>query len=179
MNQTKNNDIKSMATAILVGIIFFVFAFFMEASTEKAVTDVEINGYTPQISSPPCVQMFYSIEKYSMKYKIPKKFAYGIAYSETRYSGPFHWTYDHEKISSAGAVGPMQVMYTTAKFMFPKKKFSKEKLMNDIDFNVECSMKLLSYLKSQYGDWKLVFGAYNTGRPLINQYALNVYNYQR
>ena len=29
-----------------------------------------------------------------------------------------------------------------------------------------------------YKDWKVAFGAYNTGRPVVNQYALDVYNYK-
>ena len=50
--------------------------------------------------------------------------------------------------------------------------------MKDIDFNVECSLKLLRQLYDRYGDWKLVFGAYNTGKPIVNEYAINVYNYK-
>jgi soluble lytic murein transglycosylase-like protein len=67
-------------------------------------------------------------------------------------------------------------MPATAGFMW-KKKIPKDQLKNDIELNVKTSMMLLRHLFDVYKDWKLVFGAYNTGRPLINQYALDVYNY--
>jgi hypothetical protein len=35
----------------------------------------------------------------------------------------------------------------------------------------------LRRLKNKYGDWKVVFGCYNTGRPIVNDYAHKVYNY--
>jgi Arc/MetJ-type ribon-helix-helix transcriptional regulator len=57
------------------------------------------------------------------------------------------------------------------------KRISDKKLMEDIDFNVHTSMKLLRYLYDKYGDWKIVFGCYNTGSPLVNQYALDVYDF--
>lgn len=162
-----------MLTTLFLGVACFLCAFFLQVTVERETSSFEPSPITT--NSLPCVQMFYSIEKYSEKYRIPKNFAYGIAYEETRYGGPFQWTYDHAQTSSAGAVGPMQVMYTTAQMMFPNRKFSKEKLRTDIDFNVECSMKLLRHLHDRYGNWKLVFGAYNTGRPLVNQYAENVF----
>ena len=128
-------------------------------------------------TDPPCLQMYFYIEKYAEEFNIPKSYAYGIAYCETRYNGPFHWGYDPAKTSSAGALGPMQVMPATSR-LINKETVSKEKLKTDISYNVRTSMKLLRRLHDKYGDWKIVFGAYNTGRPMINQYALNVYNYK-
>jgi soluble lytic murein transglycosylase-like protein len=32
-------------------------------------------------------------------------------------------------------------------------------------------MKVLSDLYDKYGNWKKALGAYNTGRPIINDYA--------
>lgn len=166
-----------MLTTLFLGVACFLCAFFLQINIERETEGLEPHPITS--NSPPCVQVFYAIEKYSEQYRIPKNFAYGIAYEETRYKGPFQWDYVHAQTSSAGAVGPMQIMYTTAQFLFPKRKFSKEELRTDIDFNVECSMKLLRHLHDRYGDWKLVFGAYNTGRPLINQYAENVFAHRR
>jgi len=51
-------------------------------------------------------------------------------------------------------------------------------LRTDIEYNVKTSMKLLRRLYKIHGDWKLVFGAYNTGRPCVNGYAHKVYNHQ-
>ena len=130
------------------------------------------------IYSPPCVKMYYAIEYYSEKYGVPKKYAYGLAYEETRYRGPFDWKYDPEQISSFNARGPMQIVMETAKMMWPGRVITEHELLTDVDFNVETSMRCIKHLHEVYGDWKLAFGAYNTGSPVVNQYALNVYLYK-
>jgi soluble lytic murein transglycosylase-like protein len=58
--------------------------------------------------------MYESIEKYSEIYDVPKYIAYNVAYMETKYRGPFHFNYNPEQVSSAGALGPMQIMPGTA-----------------------------------------------------------------
>lgn len=126
---------------------------------------------------PPCIQMYYYIEQYSKQYNIPRKYAYGIAYKETGYRGPFHWKYNHKQVSYAGAMGPMQIMPSTAKSV-NGYYVSNEKLTSDIKFNVETSMKLLQKLKNKYGSWEVAFGVYNTGRPMVNQYAMDVYRFE-
>jgi soluble lytic murein transglycosylase-like protein len=120
--------------------------------------------------------MYYYIEKYSEEYKIPRKYAYGVAYAETRYRGPVVWKYNHAQTSYAGALGPMQIMPATAK-LINGRPIPNSTLKSDIELNVETSMKLLRRLKNKYGDWKVVFGCYNTGRPIVNDYAHKVYNY--
>ena len=128
------------------------------------------------ISGPPCIQLFDAIEKYAKKYNIPLQYAYNVAYCETRYHGPMHWDYDPHKTSCAGAVGPMQIIPSTAGFINKEKNVSSEKLKNNLDYNVETSMKYIRYLKDRYHSWDIVFGYYNTGRPIVNDYARNVIN---
>jgi len=127
---------------------------------------------------PPCIQLYSSIEKHSKKYGIPLKYALGIAHVESSYNGPLHWGYKHDVVSPAGALGPMQIMPTTADMMWDTEKIPREKILKDIDFNVETSMKLLSKLYKKYKDWKIVFGCYNTGKPCINSYSEKVYNFK-
>jgi len=62
--------------------------------------------------------------------------------------------------------------------MWPEEEFDRDRLKNDIEFNVNTSMKLLRHLHDKYRDWKVVFGAYNTGKPLVNGYAMNVFNHK-
>jgi soluble lytic murein transglycosylase-like protein len=71
----------------------------------------------------------------------------------------------------------MQVMVSTARWI-NKDGVSRNKLMNDIEYNVYTSMKLLRILYDKRKNWKLVFGEYNTGRPCVNGYAEKVYLYQ-
>ena len=167
-----------------LGIAFCVFCFiYIYAEPMSLPKRVESEAPTQTeakvtLQSPPCVELYNTIDKYSDEYGIPKNIAFGIAFSETRYSGPLQWEYNHNRQSSAGALGPMQVMYTTAQGLFPGKKFTKNDLSTDIDFNVHCSMKLMRKLYDKYGNWKIALGTYNTGRPCVNGYAEKVYNYK-
>jgi soluble lytic murein transglycosylase-like protein len=163
---------KTLMISIIVGLT--AFWIYIKNPIEFTSSDAPIISQ----DSPPCLQMYYLIEKYAEQYNIPKRYAYGIAYCETRYRNPFQWTYYHKQTSFAGAVGPMQIMYPTAKYMWPGKKFTKTELRDNIALNVETSMKFLRHLHNRYHNWKIVFGYYNTGRPMINGYALNVYNYK-
>ena len=126
-------------------------------------------------SKVPCIHLARAIDQYSDEFDIPKRYAYGIAYEETGYKGIRHKEYKHQQISSVGAKGPMQVMPLTAKWM--NGKLPNDSMLFDIDYNVRTSMKLLRHLKNTYGSWEVAFGAYNTGKPLVNQYALNVQNF--
>ena len=158
----------------ILGIISIPLRHYVSAKIDvrSGFADSKIYGQ----SSPPCVEMFSAIEKYAKVYDIPLKYALGIAYAETRYSGPFDWGYNPERVSVAGALGPMQIMPSTAEMMW-NEKIPKDRILSDIDFNVETSMKLLRYLHDRYGNWKTVFGCYNTGRPCVNGYAEQVYNF--
>lgn len=125
--------------------------------------------------STPSVKMYNSILKYSEEYGVPKEYAFGIAYSETRYKGPVDTLYKGTFRSKAGALGPMQIMYNTAKLYIKKDELLTKKLLkNDIELNVKLSMRILRDLKDTYGTWGKALGAYNTGRPVVNKYAKNI-----
>lgn len=118
---------------------------------------------------PKSVELFNLIEKYTSEYDVPKKIAYNISYKETRYKGPNHVSYNPHR-SNGGAHGPMQITVLTSNHI-NKEKIGKNKLKNDLDYNVKTSMKLLSRLYNKYGSWDKACGAYNTGKPIINSYA--------
>jgi soluble lytic murein transglycosylase-like protein len=71
----------------------------------------------------------------------------------------------------------MQIMPSTAKWIFGKAVTSKM-LANDIQLNIMISAMLVRKLYNKNKDWKLVFGEYNTGRPMVNSYSNKVYNYE-
>jgi len=149
---------------------------FMHTEEEPDVVPYTHFPEKVTVNDPPSMQVYYHIEHYSDSFNIPKKYAYGIANAETSYKGPFHFNYNPHQTSCVGAVGPMQVMPSTARLV-NKDDCTADKLKNDIKYNVYTSMKLLRKLYDKYGDWKTVFGCYNTGRPCINGYAEKVYNY--
>jgi soluble lytic murein transglycosylase-like protein len=116
------------------------------------------------------LQMYESIEHWSDSFNIPKHIAYNVAYLETRYQGPFDFDYEHRKTSSAGAVGPMQIITRWAQ-PYVKKHVTVKELRNNIDLNVMISMKMLKKWYSIHHDWTLAAGAYNSGQPIRNSYA--------
>lgn len=123
------------------------------------------------VNVPNSMVLYDLIEKYSKEHNVPRHIAYNIAFRETRYKGPFDWTYNPELTSTAGAVGPMQVMPSTAKSI-QGKDISSEELRTNLELNVQTSMMLLEKLYNKYENWALVCGCYNTGQPIINGYAV-------
>ena len=167
---------RSLAFRIgLIGILTIPIRLYFESKEEKKINTNIIYG-SVDLDAPTPIKMFNSIENYSKKYDVPLKYALGVAYVETRYSGPFHWSYNPCQKSPSGALGPMQIMPSTANSIWDKS-ISRSDLASDIDLNVETSMKVLRKLHNKYGDWKLVFGCYNTGKPCVNEYANRVYNF--
>ena len=146
-------------------------------SYEKALTkdNWTDTAAVPITKAPPCVRLYDYLQVYSEKYGVPFCIAYGVAKAETGYDGPFHWTYKPNLVSSAAAYGAMQIQVPTANFIWrSKQKVNSKRLLNDLEFNVETSMKLLAYLKERYGSWEVALGCYNTGRPIVNSYAVNI-----
>lgn len=180
-----------MKTKSLLNLIFFVLislmivssyqVIYVDSETPEVTDEIELGKNKGLITSPTSLRMYELIEKFSTKYKIPKHIAYNVAFKETRYQGPFHWNYNPSQVSCVGALGPMQIMPSTARLV-QKKNVSNDVLKNDIKVNTEISMKLLSILYEQYKDWTIVCGCYNTGRPIVNGYALfcsNTKNYRK
>lgn len=115
-------------------------------------------------------RMHEAITMYADSFNVPLHIAFNVAAMETTYRGPEDSTYNHKRVSSAGAVGPMQIMPKYASWFagFPVKR---QELKDSIELNVWLSMKILAYQFSKHKDWKKALGAYNTGRPIINRYA--------
>lgn len=166
-----------IASGILSLVLIMSFMAFTNDDVAIAVDNRLVFRKEISASDPSCLQLYYYIEQYADSFNIPKKYAYGIAHAETGYNGPFDWNYEHKRTSPANAVGPMQVMVATARWV-NKDQVSINKLKVNIRYNVRTSMKLLSMLYGKYHDWKSVFCAYNTGKPGINAYAIKVYNYE-
>lgn len=151
---------------IIIGLIYFN-GFFINKIEKLGNLIVD---KTKKENRPNSIIMYDNLESLSKKYGIPKHIVYNIAYLETKYRGPYDWNYKHNLVSSAGALGPMQVMPRTANFI-RKDDVPKNVLLNDIQFNIETSLILLKNLYDKYKNWGVVCGYYNTGYPVINDYA--------
>lgn len=169
-----------LTTLFTISILIVLTSMDLLKDNTDFEDEVELIRNTRDVITPTPMFMYENIEKYSNKYRIPKYIAYNISFLETRYQGPFHWKYNPSQTSCAGALGPMQIMPGTAKLI---QKFSvpHSALKNDIRLNVEISMKLLRKLYNKYHDWAIVCGCYNTGKPIVNDYArycINNFDYQ-
>lgn len=117
--------------------------------------------------------MDWAIRKYACDYDVPEGILRGVAFYETGYQGPEHVGYNPHRVSSCGAVGPMQIMPRYASKHAGKKVTAKQ-LKYDIELNVKVSASMLSSQFRRYGSWKRALGAYSTGKPIVNRYALKV-----
>lgn len=168
---------KAKLIAVLI-FILFIFALLYKSKT-AVNSDQYLKDITEEnvIYSSQSIQMYFYIKKYAAEFKIPEAYAFALAYQETRYQGPLDTNYKANLVSSAGAVGPMQILPGTADWIH-KKHVSKTQLKTDIRLNVKTSMMLLRLLHNEYHDWGLVFGWYNTGTPYVNQYSRNILSKQ-
>jgi soluble lytic murein transglycosylase-like protein len=162
-----------------LSLVILAFAVLTTGKMSKINDDPYLEGVDSItiVNSAPSIQMYFYIKKYAALYEIPEAYAFSLAYQETRYQGPMDLDYNHKQTSYAGALGPMQIMPSTARMIYGKS-IPNHKLKNDIKLNVMISMKLLRRLRNTYGNWGVVFGAYNTGRPCINGYAKNILDKQ-
>jgi len=151
-------------------VILTIMLGFLFYKLERLETSIEKTGFITTNQDVPSIQMYNCLEKYSEEYDIPKHIFYNIAYLETTYQGPFDWNYNHKRTSSVGAVGPMQLMSIVSLDVYDKK-ISQSKMKDDIELNIKTSAKFLSKLYDRFGDWGKVCGYYNTGKPIINDYA--------
>lgn len=169
-------NIKIFLVFLSVSVTFlFSGLFFINEKIEDSEFIEELVDENEIIRSSPSIQMYFYIKKYSKKFGVPEEFAFAIAYHETRYQGPLHFEYDHKKVSSAGAVGPMQIIPRYA-HKYAGRVITAEELKNDIELNVRISMQMLKKWHKKFGDWAMAAGAYNTGKPIINAYARSVSN---
>lgn len=134
---------------------------------------ININKQVKNSSMQPhSIQVYNNIKKYCKIYNVPEKIAFKVAKLETGFNGPMDFGYKSDRTSSANAVGPMQLIYSTALYMSDDKTISYNRVKNDIELNVKLSIKYLRYLFDRYNNWTVACGAYNTGRPIINKYAI-------
>lgn len=157
---------KLILLSIFIIIVSSIFCF---SDKKQNVRDYYIELGSSE-NALPSHRMFYLIETYSDSFSIPKHIAYSVAYKETRYRGPLDTLYNPYLVSKAGAVGAMQIMPKYASY-FAGFDVTRSQVMKDLELNVWLSMKILAKHYHQYKNWGLACGAYNTGRPIKNDYA--------
>ena len=169
---------KHLKTTMLLICLSLSGMVFANDTIKVKPTQVE-SRVTQKKTDRPSVKLYQYLIHYSEKYGVPFNIAYGIARKESGYLGPNHSSYNPAVIIGGGSnYGAMQVRTRTADHVWQTRGTTKHKLLNDLEFNVETSMKLMAHLKKRYGSWGLALGAYNTGRPVLNSYAKKILKFQ-
>jgi soluble lytic murein transglycosylase-like protein len=163
-------SLRSVLVLSCITVFGAVWSFEIQ-QTEATVPSGSLSLET----APPCIKLYDLLKKYSDQYDVPFGIAYGVAATESGYRGPFDWDYDPKLKSGGYAYGAMQVQVATANLVWNNTKRVKAwDLLNDLDLNVETSMRALAHLKKTYGTWEAALGCYNTGQPIVNYYALEI-----
>lgn len=103
------------------------------------------------------------VERYSEEYGVPEY----IVYSTIKVESGF----DSGAESSAGAVGLMQLMPETFRYLMSElKEEYKSDLIYGPETNIRCGTYYLSKLYLKYRDWDTVFAAYNGGESNVDSW---------
>ncbi|MBO5269701.1 MAG: lytic transglycosylase domain-containing protein [Clostridia bacterium] len=101
------------------------------------------------------------IETYAAEYGVPTSVVYAVIKSES--------DFDPAAISSAGAIGLMQLMPDTFEWLCSRTgDLYAPALLYDPATNIRYGTYLLSILYTEYGTWETVYAAYNAGIGNVN-----------
>ncbi len=110
----------------------------------------------PELSGASKGKILGLIDKYSEKYKIDKNIVKAVVKQESGFNS--------NAVSSAGAMGLMQLMPSTAKNLGVRNPFNAEQ-------NIDGGTKYLKNLIDKYDSVKLGLAAYNAGSGAVNKYG--------
>ena len=99
------------------------------------------------------------VEKYSEKYNVPQSVIYAIINTESNF--------DPEAVSSAGAMGLMQMMPSTFEWLTSDEQLGEgltTEALNDPEVSIRYGTYYLAYLHRKFDyNWNNAFAAYNAG----------------
>ena len=96
------------------------------------------------------------VEKYAAEYRIPETVCYAVIKCESGF--------DSTAVSSAGAMGLMQITPDTFAYLRSRTGDNYEKgMLYDPETNIRYGIYYLSMLYDRFGVWETAFAAYNAG----------------
>ena len=151
----RKNMASKYVTAIVIALVASVLLGFL---LDVIITKVEYATYKkPE-------EYVGFIQKYAEKYDIPEHIIYAVIKAESNF--------DHKAESGAGAIGLMQMMPETFEELTDMhlKEYLDSGMLYDAETSIRYGAYYLSYLYGIYGDWSVVFAAYNAGLGNINEW---------
>lgn len=98
-----------------------------------------------------------SVEKWSQKYNVEQALIWAIMREESRFKADI--------VSSAAAIGLMQVMPATASWLAPKVGIKQKDIdLTNADQNIQFGVYYLSYLQTLINSKELIAAGYNAGQ---------------
>ena len=144
----RSNKASKYITAIVIALVISVILGFL---LDIVITKIEYKAYKK-----PDEYAQY-IEKYSEKYDVPEHVIYSVIKAESGF--------DRKAESGAGAIGLMQMMPDTFEELtdIHLKEYLDVSMLYDAETSIRYGTFYLSYLYGIYGEWSVVFAAYNAG----------------
>ena len=107
------------------------------------------------------------VEVYAARYGVPESLVYAVIRTESGF--------DSGAISSAGAVGLMQIMPETFAWLTDEILFDHldEGMLYDPETNIRYGTYLLSRYYDRYGDWSVALAAYNGGPGNVDDWLVD------
>lgn len=104
------------------------------------------------------------VETYTEAYGVPESLVYAVIRTESGF--------DSGVVSSAGAVGLMQLMPETFTWLTNEILFDhlESGMLYDPETNIKYGTYYLSRLYDRYGDWELALAAYNGGPGNVDEW---------
>lgn len=146
---------KTYTVAILAVIVFAVaFGFLLDF----IITKVEYATY----KKPEEYQAYVS--EYAKEYDVPEHIIYAVIKAESGF--------DPEARSGAGALGLMQLMPVTFEDLTDNhlREYLDSSKLYDPKVNIRYGVYYLSYLYRMFGNWDVVFAAYNGGLGNVREW---------
>lgn len=155
---------------IMFMLLLLVVTLFIVES--PACGGGEIYNRTKEAISfaPPSIQTVYYLGKYTDSLGAPYRQMRRSLERETGFKDMLDFSYNPYQISSANALGPLQVLKSTGQFILPDERVTAYSLKNDLRQNLKAGTKYYVYLKNRYKDPVIAWQHYN-GADSVNNYA--------
>ncbi len=148
MNRLSNRDIR-------VFVIILISAMLLGVISNAAIERIYKSIYPEK--------HYEAVTKYSQEYSVPKELIFAVIKVES--------DFDPNAVSSAGAVGLMQMLPSTYKWLTTllKEEYSEQDLYNP-EISIKYGAYYLRYLYSRFGSWEKAVIAYNWGERNLSEF---------